>query len=356
MLEFTAAEGNVYLPHWMMNNLLLEEGSVLSVRNVSLPKAKFVKFKPQHVDFLDISNPRAVLEKQLRMFSCVTVGDQICLPYNNRRYYLEVQEVKPRDAACIIECDCNVDFDAPVGYKEPDYKAQAQAPKANVPAPQKAKSQAREEEENKPTESFKAFAGGGQRLDGKEPKGYPSAARSPGAQAADDLNSPRPGRRRARPSRPVPWRRPRRPKKKPAFRRPATNSEKGQNQQGGLQRERGTRPARSRARSMPVFGSRRASRGFALPKRRGARGIVEHAVAARQMAPRGRMVHAMPGRRRRGAQLIGGMPAKANQKRPRDAAARLAREPARRSRSSASVSSTSAREIGLRNARSRDNI
>ena len=94
VLEFTAAEGNVYIPHWMMNNLLLEEGSVLSVRNVSLPKAKFVKFKPQHVDFLDISNPRAVLEKQLRMFSCVTVGDQICLPYNNRRYYLEVQELE----------------------------------------------------------------------------------------------------------------------------------------------------------------------------------------------------------------------------------------------------------------------
>jgi ubiquitin fusion degradation protein 1 len=170
VLEFTAAEGNVYIPHWMMNNLLLEEGSVLTVRNVSLPKATFVKFKPQHVDFLDISNPRAVLEKQLRHFSCVTVGDQICLPYNNRRYYLEIQEVKPPPAACIIECDCNVDFDAPVGYVEPDYKAQAAVSKANVPAPQKAKSQAREDEDNKPTEAFKAFAGGGCRLDGKELK------------------------------------------------------------------------------------------------------------------------------------------------------------------------------------------
>ena len=223
VLEFTAAEGNVYIPHWMMNNLLLEEGSVLSVRNVSLPKAKFVKFKPQHVDFLDISNPRAVLEKQLRMFSCVTVGDQICLPYNNRRYYLEVQEVKPRDAACIIECDCNVDFDAPVGYKEPDYKAQAQAPKANVPAPQKAKSQAREEEENKPTESFKAFAGGGQRLDGKELKATqasqleampkpPTAAEQSKAWASSGQTVASGSVESAAPA-----------KKKPAFRRPATN-------------------------------------------------------------------------------------------------------------------------------------
>jgi len=93
---------------------MLEEGGVLSVKNVSLPKATFVKFKPQSSDFLDISNPRAVLEKQLRAFSCVTVGDQICLPYNNKRFYLEVQDVKPKDAACIIECDCNARTLCPV--------------------------------------------------------------------------------------------------------------------------------------------------------------------------------------------------------------------------------------------------
>mmetsp|Transcript_10954 Transcript_10954/g.20012 ORF Transcript_10954/g.20012 Transcript_10954/m.20012 type:complete len:150 (-) Transcript_10954:164-613(-) len=31
----------------------------------------------------------------------------------------ELKEVQPQDAACIIETDCNMDFDAPVGYKEP---------------------------------------------------------------------------------------------------------------------------------------------------------------------------------------------------------------------------------------------
>jgi hypothetical protein len=30
----------------------------------------------------------------------------------------ELKEVQPQDAACIIETDCNMDFDAPVGYKE----------------------------------------------------------------------------------------------------------------------------------------------------------------------------------------------------------------------------------------------
>lgn len=119
VLEFTAEEGSCVVPFWMMQNLLIEEGAVLTVSNVSLPKANFVKFQAQHVDFLEISNPRAVLEHALRNFSCITKGDVICVPYNGKNYHFEIKEVKPQDAACIIETDCNVDFDAPVGYKEP---------------------------------------------------------------------------------------------------------------------------------------------------------------------------------------------------------------------------------------------
>lgn len=103
----------------MMQNLLLEEGALLSITNISLPKATFVKLQPQHTDFLEISNPRAVLEHALRNFSCVTKGDVICVPYNNKNYHFMLKEVQPQDAACIIETDCNVDFDAPVGYVDP---------------------------------------------------------------------------------------------------------------------------------------------------------------------------------------------------------------------------------------------
>eukprot|EP00588_Corethron_pennatum_P009706 CAMPEP_0194272462 /NCGR_PEP_ID=MMETSP0169-20130528/6029_1 /TAXON_ID=218684 /ORGANISM="Corethron pennatum, Strain L29A3" /LENGTH=385 /DNA_ID=CAMNT_0039015133 /DNA_START=72 /DNA_END=1229 /DNA_ORIENTATION=- len=119
VLEFTAKEGYCNIPFWMMQNLLIEEGSVLTCTNVSLPKATLIKLRPQHVDFLEISNPRAVLEHALRSYSCVTKGDVICLPYNNKNYHLELKEVQPQDAACIIETDCNVEFDAPVGYVEP---------------------------------------------------------------------------------------------------------------------------------------------------------------------------------------------------------------------------------------------
>ena len=44
----------------MMSNLLLDEGSIIHVENISLPVATFAKFQPQSPDFLDITNPKAV--------------------------------------------------------------------------------------------------------------------------------------------------------------------------------------------------------------------------------------------------------------------------------------------------------
>ena len=113
VMEFSAEEGIAYLPYWMMQNLLLSEGSILNVTNVSLSNATFVKFQPQTKNFLEISNPKAVLEKCLRGFSCLTEGDQICLSYNSKKYYVNVVEVKPNKKACIIETDMEVDFAAP---------------------------------------------------------------------------------------------------------------------------------------------------------------------------------------------------------------------------------------------------
>ena len=41
VLEFSAEEGVCYLPYWMMNNLYLEEGTEIILRNVSLKKGRF---------------------------------------------------------------------------------------------------------------------------------------------------------------------------------------------------------------------------------------------------------------------------------------------------------------------------
>lgn len=42
----------------------------------------------------------------------------------NKIYELQVMETKPDKAVSITECDMNVEFDAPLGYKEPERQVQ----------------------------------------------------------------------------------------------------------------------------------------------------------------------------------------------------------------------------------------
>jgi len=46
----------------MMEDMLLQEGDIVSLKSTNLVKGKFVKFQPHSKDFLDISNPKAMYE------------------------------------------------------------------------------------------------------------------------------------------------------------------------------------------------------------------------------------------------------------------------------------------------------
>uniref|UniRef100_A0A2C9V5D3 Ubiquitin fusion degradation protein 1 homolog n=1 Tax=Manihot esculenta TaxID=3983 RepID=A0A2C9V5D3_MANES len=165
VLEFIAEEGMIYMPYWMMENLLLQEGDIVRVKNVTLPKGTYVKLQPHTKDFLDISNPKAILETTLRNYSCLTTGDSIMVAYNNKKYYIDIIETRPSNAISIIETDCEVDFAPPLDYKEPE------KPAVSIP---KNKATSQVEEDPAETEpKFSPFTGVGRRLDGKPLKPQP---------------------------------------------------------------------------------------------------------------------------------------------------------------------------------------
>ncbi len=124
----------------MMQTLSLSIGDLLQVLSTALPLATFVKLQAQSVSFLDISDPKAVLENAFRNFSTLTKGDVFSFEYNDSTYAMEVLETKPvteKGGVCMIECDVEVDFDAPVGYVEPEkvYRTSGQStPGSNVTA------------------------------------------------------------------------------------------------------------------------------------------------------------------------------------------------------------------------------
>ena len=94
VLEFIADEGKIYIPYWMMQNLMVTEGGLIQVESATLPVATFSKFQPLSEDFLELSNPKAVLEMRLRHFACLSAGDIIVINYNNKNYELSVKETK----------------------------------------------------------------------------------------------------------------------------------------------------------------------------------------------------------------------------------------------------------------------
>lgn len=149
----------------------------MTVKNVSLSKATFVKFRAQSVDFLEVSNPRALLEVTLRKYTCLTVGDVICIPHGRKQFFLEVREVQPNGAASIIETDCNVDFEEPLGYKDSKYAQHEKKEESKPIEPairplQKAKLVDDNADEKA---KFVPFAGSAKRIDGKLPPGAQQA-------------------------------------------------------------------------------------------------------------------------------------------------------------------------------------
>ena len=110
VLEFIADEGKIYIPYWMMQNLMVDTGGMIQVESATLPVATFSKFQPLSKDFLDLSNPKAVLEMRLRHFACLSKGDIIAINYNNKIYELNVLETKVRNRREIFRTIGKLDF------------------------------------------------------------------------------------------------------------------------------------------------------------------------------------------------------------------------------------------------------
>lgn len=102
----------------------------------------------------------------LYILKTLCLGDNIVLNYNCRRYEIEIKETKPGPAISVIETDCNVDFEAPKDYIPPTLPTPSAA--SSSQADPNAMDEDNVEEEPITNDSFLAFSGTGQRLDGKQ--------------------------------------------------------------------------------------------------------------------------------------------------------------------------------------------
>lgn len=105
-----------------METLDLKSGDFVQISNTRLPSGKLIKIQPQSPDFLEISDPRAVLEFTLRQFTTLSPNDCFWINYADHLFKVKVLTTEPDSSGIlVIETDLNVDFAPPVGYVEPDY-------------------------------------------------------------------------------------------------------------------------------------------------------------------------------------------------------------------------------------------
>lgn len=69
-----------------------------------------------------MENPKAILEYQLRNFTCLHEGDTITIEVFKDRFQIDILSITPINeykAICIVDADVDVDFAPPLDYVEP---------------------------------------------------------------------------------------------------------------------------------------------------------------------------------------------------------------------------------------------
>ncbi|CAI9093753.1 OLC1v1029314C1 [Oldenlandia corymbosa var. corymbosa] len=160
VLNFVAEEGFVQMPQWMMDKLELREGDLVFFRSADdLPGVTYILMQPHTEEFSKLSNPKAILEKKLKEYSCLTEGDTISFEYKGKLFKFNILETKPDMAVSTVETDPEVDFAIPLNHKGPEKKATG----GEV---NKKHKEVGDEEGKKESEKLVPFSGCGRRLDG----------------------------------------------------------------------------------------------------------------------------------------------------------------------------------------------
>lgn len=121
--EFTSLPGTCILPYRIMDNLMLEQGSTINLVYETVPKGSYIKIRPHRTKFIELSNPKAVLEKHINInYPTLTKGETISIEYNSEIYFIDIVETKPVESINILDSDINLDFDKPLDYVEPEQK------------------------------------------------------------------------------------------------------------------------------------------------------------------------------------------------------------------------------------------
>ena len=111
VLEFSAPEGSVVVPLWIMRAMGIADADSLIVTSSTLPKGTFAKLQPLSEEFVTLADPKATLEQAISsVYTTLNKGDSIVVPVDGLDIEVFVVELQPADAVCVIDTELEVDF------------------------------------------------------------------------------------------------------------------------------------------------------------------------------------------------------------------------------------------------------
>ena len=142
--EFTGPPGCFVVPQRIMEHLLCTEGNNINIQLCHPLKGTYLKLKPRKTAFINLSNPKAILERFLsRDYPVISMGDTISINHLDTIYHIDVTECEPGNSIDIVNTNINLDFDAPLDYVEPSKMSETPVLEANsniqVPTPTNSK-------------------------------------------------------------------------------------------------------------------------------------------------------------------------------------------------------------------------
>lgn len=140
VLEFEAEGGQIIMPDWLFQQLQLKPGDAVRVQTVVLPQGGLVKLRPQSRRFIELHNPKQLLEKHFTQYPVLYKGSTIVLRYLDQDFLLDIMDVqdmsgKSVEAISTVNAkatftELKVDFDRPLDMPESPVQA---APPAAFP-------------------------------------------------------------------------------------------------------------------------------------------------------------------------------------------------------------------------------
>jgi len=139
--EFSAPPGICHVPFHIMNNIGIREGQQVEIEKICPVQGTYMKLRPHKTEFINLSNPKAVLERIMsKDYPVVSQGQTIEINYEDLKckYLIDIIETNPANIISIVNTDINIDFDQPLDYVEsppqPKYSPPP-SPIAEIPSP-----------------------------------------------------------------------------------------------------------------------------------------------------------------------------------------------------------------------------